>query len=407
MPPNLQPVSQLSAKILPSTGSHGEVLSSLAFGVYTSQSFISGCVDAVSYVYQKLGGNILDIELETSNVYNAYEDAVLTYSKIINTHQAKNILLSALGAATGSFNQDGELTSGQSVSLKYPNFSLGFARTMAEGFANEGGYGGTLPIYSASFQITPGIQDYNLQAIMSSSSEFSGVVGDKRIIVRDVFYRTPQSMWRFFGYYGQFNVIGAWGAYGQYANDSTFFLAPVFQTKLQAAAFEDALWTRTSHYSYEIINNNVRIYPIPTIGAPKKMWFRFSVKTDPFQGGTNNSNEVNGVNNVNTLPFANIPYENINSMGKHFIREYCLANCMETLSFVRGKYGNIPLPKNQVNLNAADLRSRSDKMKDDLIKMLMDDLEQLKYSELAKQRKEMADSSQDLLSKIPLPIYLK
>jgi hypothetical protein len=407
MPPNLQPISQLSAKILPSTGSYTEVLSSLAFGIYSSNAFISGCVDAVSYVYQKLGGNILDIELETSNVYNAYEDAVLTYSKIINTHQAKNILLSALGASTGSFNQDGELTSGQSISLKYPNFTLGYARTMAEGFANEAGFGGTSPIYSASFQIIPGVQDYNLQAIMSSSTEFSGIVGDNRIIVRDVFYRTPQSMWRFFGYYGQFNVIGAWGAYGQYANDSTFFLAPVFQTKLQASAFEDALWTRTSHYSYEILNNNIRIFPIPTIGSPKKMWFRFSVKTDPWSSGSNNSNEINGVNNINTLPFANIPYENINSMGKHFIREYCLANCMETLSFVRGKYGQIPLPKNQVNLNAADLRSRSDKMKEELIKMLMDDLEQLKYSELTKQRKEMADNAQDLLLKIPLPIYLK
>lgn len=406
--PTLSPVSQLSAKILPSTGTHSEVSSLLAFGIYSSSAFISGCVDAVAYVHYKLGGNILDIELETSNVYNAYEDAVLQYSKIINNHQAKNILLVALGASTGTFNQDGELTSGESISLKYPNFSLGYARTIAEAFSHEAGVGGTKPIYSASFDILQGQQDYDLQQILMSSS-YSGTISGTRVIVRDVFYKTPQSMWRFFGYYGQFNVIGAWGAYGQYANDSTFFLTPVYQTKMQAAAFEDALWTRTSHYSYEIINNKIRIFPIPTIGSPPKMWFRFSLRTDPWDDSNPalSGSTVNGINNINTLPFANIPYENINSMGKHFIREYCLANCMETLSFIRGKYDPIPLPKNSIKLNSDQLRTRSDKMKDDLIKMLMDDLEQLKYNELAKQQKEMAENAQDTMRNIPLGIWLK
>ena len=94
-------------------------------------------------------------------------------------------------------------------------------------------------------------------------------------------------------------------------------------------------------------------------------------------------------------------------MGKHFIREYCLANCMETLSFIRGKYDPIPLPKNSIKLNSDQLRTRSDKMKDDLIKMLMDDLEQLKYNELAKQQKEMAENAQDTMRNIPLGIWLK
>ena len=110
MPIDLSPKSTNSAVVLTSTGSSTQVLSSLAYGIYTSDNFVSGAVDQVAYVYNKLGGNILDLEITTTNIYNAYEEAVLEYSYLINTHQAKNVLSDFLGNSTGSFDQDGELT---------------------------------------------------------------------------------------------------------------------------------------------------------------------------------------------------------------------------------------------------------------------------------------------------------
>jgi hypothetical protein len=62
-----------------------------------------------------------------------------------------------------------------------------------------------------------------------------------------------------------------------------------------------------------------------------------------------------GINNYNTLPFANIPYANINSMGKQWIRNYALAITKGMLAQVRGKFGAIPLPGDAVTLNAAEL----------------------------------------------------
>ena len=63
MPTNLQPQSTISAVVLPATGTLTEVESVLAYGVYTEggtdnagvRSFISGAVDQVAYVYNKLG----------------------------------------------------------------------------------------------------------------------------------------------------------------------------------------------------------------------------------------------------------------------------------------------------------------------------------------------------------------
>ena len=97
MPTNLQPQSTVSAVVLPATGTHGSVVSALAYGIYTTDAFISGAVDQVAYTYNKLGGNVLDLEITPNNVYNAYEEACLEYSYLINTHQAKNVLSELLG----------------------------------------------------------------------------------------------------------------------------------------------------------------------------------------------------------------------------------------------------------------------------------------------------------------------
>ena len=104
MPTNLRPASTLSAVVLPATGTHSDVASDLAYGIYNNSSFVSGAVDQVAYVYNKLGGNILDLEITPKNVYNAYEEACLEYSYLINTHQAKNVLSDLMGNTTGTFN---------------------------------------------------------------------------------------------------------------------------------------------------------------------------------------------------------------------------------------------------------------------------------------------------------------
>ena len=87
--PTLTPASEVSAIVLPATGSTSFVASKCPIGVYTaSVDFLSGASDQVAYTYQKLGGDILDIELTTGSVYAAYEEAVLEYSYILNMHQS-------------------------------------------------------------------------------------------------------------------------------------------------------------------------------------------------------------------------------------------------------------------------------------------------------------------------------
>jgi len=418
--PNLNPASTSNANILPVTGAAGNVATTLPFGIYaTSNAFLSGAADQVAYTYKKLGGDVLDIELAEGNVYAAYEEAVLEYSYLVNLFQTKNSLSSYLGATTGSFDQDGQIVSGDSLSgsniaLRYPRFDYGYVRRISEGLATEAGFGGTTPIYSASVNRVANQQDYDLQTIISASSAnsssvpFYEQVGDKRVTIRKVFFKTPRAMWRFYGYYGGFSVVGNLRTYGQYADDSTFEIVPTWQNKLQAMAYEDALWTRVSHYSYEIHDNKLRIFPIPDSTSPEKFWVQFTINNqyEPWDNQPGIDNGAEGVNNINTLPFENIPYENINAIGKQWIRRFALALTKEILGQIRGKFSSVPIPGESVTLNAAELLSQARAEMDQLREELKTILEDTTYDKLAAVDSTMQDSGRKVLENIPAGIYV-
>ena len=411
--PDLTPTSTNSAIILPitSSDSDSDIQDSLAVGFYSgSAAFIEGAKAQVKYTYKRLGGDVLDIELTAKNVYNNYEEAVLEYSYIVNLHQARNSLGSALGSPTGSFDHKGELTSGEDVSLKYPKFQFDYAFRAADKFSTEALVGGTEPIYSASFASVTDQQVYDLQSIVSSSQDsnsWSGM-GNKRIKIRQVYYVSPQQMWRFYGYYGGLNVVGDFHNYGQYADDSTFNVIPPWQNKLQAISYEDHLYTRTSHYSYEIVDNKLKLYPTPQNVSPERFWFRFTVENDggAFATGSYDSG-VDGVNNMNTLPMENIAFNKINSIGQQWIRRFALALSKETLGQVRGKFGgSIPIPGDNVTLNASDLLSQASTEQQALREELNKQLDEMLYSKLAEVDKGMVDNMDSIVSKTPLKIFV-
>jgi len=413
--PDLTPTSTQSAIVLPISASSdsisdAELTSSLAIGYYTGNAFIAGARAQVAFTYKRLGGDILDIELTARNVFNHYEEAVLEYSYIMNLHQARNSLGSALGGPTGSFEHKGNLTAGEDIALKYPKFQFDYAFRNADKFSSEALVGGTEPVYSASFASVTNQQEYDLQSIVSSSQsgEAWDGMGNKRIKIRQVYYVSPQQMWRFYGYYGGLNVVGDFHNYGQYADDSTFNVIPPWQNKAQAIAYEDHLYTRTSHYSYEILDNKLKLYPTPQSVSPERFWFRFTVENDggAFATGSYDSG-VNGVNNMNTLPMENIPFESINSVGQQWIRRFALALSKETLGQVRGKFGgNVPIPGDNVSLNASDLLSQAKEEQTALREELNKQLDEMLYSKIAETDKTMVENMDALVAKVPLKIFV-
>jgi len=422
MPTNLNPISKTSAIVLTSTGSTALVAAGCPFGVYTgSADFLSGASMQVAYTYKKLGGDVVDIELTPNNVYAAYEEAVLEYSYIVNLHQSKNMLSDALGNTTGTFDHKGDAKSGPAnVNLKYPRFKFEYAQKVGDGLSAVAGMGGTVPEYSASFKPTEDVQDYDIQAIIASASAageddrgspvpYAGKVDNKRVIVQKVFYMSPRAVWRFYGYYGGIGVVGNYCTYGQFGDDSTFEIIPTWQNKLQAIMYEDSITTRTSNYSYELIDGKLRLYPPPTywgFGDLDRIWVRFRVESDAWANTSDVTGSINGVNNFNTLPFTNLPYKHINAIGKQWIRKYALAVCKEMLGQIRGKFTTIPIPGESVTLNFSELLTQAKEEQAALKDKLREMLKEMEYTELVKQDQEKAKATAETFTYSPLPIFV-
>jgi hypothetical protein len=417
--PTLTPVQQTSIVALPSASSDAEAAATtFPFSVYTTDEyFLSGAADQVAYTFNKLGGDVLDIELTKEQVFSAYQEACLEYSYLLNLHQAKNSISDLMGATTGSFDEQGQIQtgdalSGSDVNLKFPKYMFSYARKVTEAYATEAGFGGTTPIYSASFDVKEGTQDYDLQAIVSASAHnsasmpyFDKVKGN-RINISKVFYKTPQAMWRFYGYYGGLNVVGNLSSYGQFSDDSTWQLVPVWENKAQAMGFEDAIYTRNSHYSYEVKDNKIRIYPSITMVGPKKFWIQFYLDSKtPWAEDSTAETGIDGINNINGLPFENVPYQKINAIGKQWIRRFALSLCKEVLGNIRSKFATVPIPGQTVTLNGPALLTQASTEQKELREELKTIFDELTYAKVAALDAEIAESIGKIQEKIPNLIY--
>ena len=449
--PTLTPKQNTSAIILPenyevpalsqeASSDYQKLINSFPFGIYSNvdywfdangdaeqaqvDNFLKGAADQVAFTYRKLGGDILDIELTREQVFSAYEEAVLEYSYIVNIHQTKNVLSNSLGATTGSFDEDGMITTTEAenvtinnkthISLKYPRFDFSYARRVTDGISEEANVGGSTTVYSASFDLTPGVQDYDLQKVITDDftqeqrAEFGLAEGDtpNKILIKKVFYKTGRSQWRYYGYYNGVNVLGNLSTYGQYADDSTYEIVPMWHNKLQAKAYEESLYVRTSHYSYELRNNKIRIFPVPTENQIDKIWVEYIYPRDTWsESQSDGVSGQDGVNNMNTMPLQNIPYRNINSIGKQWIRRFALALSKEMLGLVRSKFSSIPIPGNDIQMNGTDLVSAGKEEQDKLREELKTVLDELTYSKLLEGDAETVENSNRVMVKIPTAIF--
>tara|TARA_R110000737_G_C14319962_1_gene439496 strand:- start:139 stop:552 length:414 start_codon:yes stop_codon:yes gene_type:complete len=135
------------------------------------------------------------------------------------------------------------------------------------------------------------------------------------------------------------------------------------------------------------------------------MWVQFTAELDGWIEDSDRKHGIEGINNMNTLPFENIPYKNINAIGKHWIRRYALAIAMGMLSQVRGKFSSIPIPGESVQLNGANLAQASAADMQALKEELKSILDEMTYRALAEKDAQMVASTKTVLENAPLLIY--
>ncbi len=364
---------------------------STAFGLFDADTqFQSDADKVVVYVRRNLGDPILNVQSNHLMIYQAFEDACIEYSAIINQYQAKSALVQFLGNA---------ITGLSGSENTFPSRNLQFELQMAEPFGEEAGVNGHTPYYSASIQLNTGQQIYDLQALLSGSGPLTGSNANARIRMRELFHFSPTSAYRFFGTTSALNYLNNQFNFESYTPETIFYLLPIWEDILRGMQFETSARVRRSHYSYKIHNNVLEIFPTPTDTV--NLWLKFTLDTGTLNNGDNK------VSNLSNVPFGHIVYSTINSIGRQWIWRMTLANAKEMEGLLRRKMQNIPIPNGDLNLDGGELVSDARGEKDALRQEFRTILDELTYDKLTIRQTEMTEALERVLSRVPLGIYVR
>ena len=370
------------------------VSGSTPFGYYDNDPvFVSDAQKFVVFGARRLGYPILEIELQDINFYAALEDAVTVYGKELYEYKIRENYLSLEGAPTGSV---------LNTQIIQPNFATMIR--IAKDYGSEVGSGGNINYYTGSLAMKANQQVYDLDAWASQS--LSLAPGD-RIEVKRVFYEAPPAIIRYFDPYagtgtGLQSLMETFG-FGQFSPGVNFMLMPIYfdALKIQAIEFNDQI--RKSAYTFELINNKLRIFPIPTFD--RNLFFTYILQSER-NSASYNPHSSGSISNISNVPFLIPTYSQLNSIARKWVFDYALALVKETLGNIRATYSSIPIPGAEVVVNGQNLIDQSAQEKDKLIEQLRATLEDTsRKTQLEKKAAESA-AMRDTFINFPMPIII-
>ena len=380
--------------------SFATTLSPTPFGFFDSDADFQNEADSmVTFVKRKLGDDILSVELTSKQIWACFEEAFCEYGAIVNQYQAKSQLSSLLGASTGSLNGSEQ---------KYPLQTLEFALRLAEPYASNAGLGGSYNTASGSIQLVQGRQDYDLYtdlvdgaSVPLVSSSLNSLHGKMKIF--EVMHFNPQAAYRFFDTTSAINYLNNEFSFESFTPETVFYVLPVFEDILRGGQMSMSNKVRRSNYSYMISGTKLRIFPTPVADIQPRLWFRVGFPNDPLNPSIP-TDSINGINNLSNVPFGNFVYSRINSIGRQWTRQFTLALSKELLGLVRSKFGSVPIPGGELQLNGSDLISQGREEKEKLTTQLREMLDTMTYDKLLEAEAAKIDNLQKVLKAVPIPM---
>jgi len=377
-------------------GSGSPVPGNTAFHNYDGDvAFQVDCYNAMIWAARRLGYPSVAIEMIDIQFYTAYEEAVNVYNGKVNEYNMVNNMYALQGQKIEN------LTDLQDRSVS--GTGLQYLCALARDYGTEAGTGGNVDWKKNYINVQPGVQVYDVQALLGEASESCS-----RITVRRVFHDRPPASARIYDPFSMTgmsysNVLQEMG-FGAYSPAVQFLMTPIFEDLLRMQAIEFNDMVRKSAYSFQLINNKLTLFPIPTYGY--KVWLEYTTDSQVFASGSLSPSGSKVASDFANVPYKNHAYTDINDPGRQWIRNYFLANCKEILGAIRQKHQTIPIPGGEVTLDGAELRSEAQQEKERLLDSLKELLEASgKFNQMEKQA-QMAEQLQESLKRVPMVIYI-
>jgi hypothetical protein len=380
------------------------------YGTYdTDISFVSESVDVCKWTARRLGHPVMQLEFSSGSIWACFEEAVSEYSLHINNYNMKNWLWDSYGADTkksGSqwSNAGASSNTMGTGSIQPTHGHLGTAFYLSKQYGETANVGGEITLHTGSISLSSSKQVYDLQTESNISSSHTG----KRLEIQRVFNMGPSAITRFYdpfaGSFEQRNMLDAFGM-SNVAPAVTYIMRPISHDISRAQAIETNDLIRKSAYSFELVNNKLRIFPRPaSADEGDKIWFHYYVRDE--QVSTTRSSTINKVTDPSNIPYKFITYNEINAAGRQWIRKYTLALAKELLGIIRSKYAALPLPNGEVTMDGEALKAEGREEKTMLLEELKEFLDSVTLSERSRAEADTAEANQQLLARSPLQIYI-
>ena len=364
------------------------------FGFYDyDYQFQNDANKFAKFAAQRLGYPLVEIELQDINFFTALEEAVTTYGNELYAYQVAENLLSFQGSTTQISAPNDEVIQENMASII----------RLSQQYGVEAGVGGNVSWRTGSLMLIPGTQNYD----MNAWAQANGIPNDGMEIKR-IFYEATPAITRYFDPYagtgtGMMQMLDSFG-WGSYSPAINFMLMPISydMQKIQAIELNDQI--RKSQYTFELVNNMLRIFPIPT-GAVKILKFEYILLSDRNKMYVErNGQEL--ITNASNVPYENPTYLRINSIGRQWIFEYGLSIVKEILGYVRGKYQSIPIPGSEITLNQSDLIAAATSEKTALIDRLRAYFESTSRKTLLENKSLESDFQNKTIAQVPMTIFI-
>ncbi len=378
-------------------GSSSFVPGNTPFGFYDYDVQFQADADRVTtFVARRLGYPIMEVELQDLNFYAAFEEAITTYGNELYAYQVRDNMLSLEGAPTSSNLNNALITPNMAPIVR-----------LSQQYASEAGAGGNITYYSGALALTAGVQEYDL-AEWAVSQSISG-----SIEIKSVFYQEIPAVNQMYAPYGlgAFGGLGGVPAAGIYGGiygggyGGGYLMMPAAFDAAVVQGIELSNTIRLSSFTFNIINNKIKIFPIPNDQDTRGgfLWFEYLKNEERI---TNGLIQTNTVTNPSNVPYGNPTYNQINSIGRQWIFEYTLALCKEMLGYVRGKYSTVPIPDQNMTLNQADLLTAATAEKQALIERIRAYFDETSRKSLLERRSQESDFRKQEINNVPMTIYI-
>ena len=367
------------------------------FGFYDYNPDFQKDADKVAkFCSLRLGYPIENVELQDINFYAAFEEAVTVYSNELFAYKQREDYLSLEGTP---YTYEESNVDFQNATITP---TLQTIVDLSEQYGTWAGVGGNVDWKKGSIYLTSSVQDYNLDEWATSQ----GLTGSDVEVMRIFYEPMPASIQMYGGLGFAGSGLGAFANAGMAGYGANSFLMLPLSYDLQMMQgiemFRDVLF---SQFTFQLINNKLRIFPIPSNAEDgDQLWFEYMLKSEEVCATVDV--DPNTISNISQVPYRNIDYDSINSVGRSWIFEYTLALSKEILGYVRGKYTTVPIPGAEVTLNQADLLTSSTADKNSLIDRLRAYFDDTSRQKLLERKQAESTAMQSELDRVPMTIFI-